>query len=208
MIASGRNVNILVLDTEVYSNTGGQMSKATPIGAVAKFAAGGKAIAKKDLALMAVTYGRVYVAAVAMGANDIQTLRAFLEAEAFDGPSIIIAYSHCIAHGIDMAIGMQHQKMLVDAGLFPLFRFNPNLALEGKNPFKLDSKAPSIPVKDYMSKETRFNMLAKSNPAEAARLAVLSQQHVDSQYQFYTRLEKLFGEMQTDAKIVVETAVQ
>ena len=134
MLASGRNVNVLVLDTEVYSNTGGQCSKATPTGAVAKFAAGGKAMPKKDLGLMAMTYGNIYVARVAMGANDIQTVRAFLEAEAYDGPSLIIAYSHCIAHGIDMAEGMDHQKEAVDCGAWPLFRYNPDLAEPGREP--------------------------------------------------------------------------
>ena len=145
VIASGKNVNILVLDTEVYSNTGGQCSKSTPRGAVAKFAAAGKPAAKKDLALMAMTYGNVYVAKVAMGANDQHTLRAFLEAEAYDGPSLIIAYSHCIAHGINMGKGMQNQKAAVDSGYWQLFRYNPDLAKEGKNPFKLDSKDPKIP---------------------------------------------------------------
>jgi pyruvate-ferredoxin/flavodoxin oxidoreductase len=193
VIASGRNVNILVLDTEVYSNTGGQMSKATQFGAVAKFAAGGKPTAKKDLGLIAMAYGSVYVATVAMGANDIQTLRAFLEAEAYDGPSIIIAYSHCIAHGIDMEKGMQQQKMLVDAGLFPLYRFNPALAEQGKNPFKLDSKAPSVKVRDFIMTETRFSMLFKSKPEEAERLLGLSQAHADHQQHYYENLEKLFA---------------
>ena len=144
VLASGRNVNILVLDTEVYSNTGGQASKATPRGAVAKFAAGGKPVGKKDLALMAMSYGSVYVAKVAMGGSDMHTVKAFLEAEAFDGPSLIIAYSHCIAHGYDMAFGMDQQKAAVNSGYWPLFRYNPGLAAQGKNPFQLDSRAPSI----------------------------------------------------------------
>ncbi|MBL0176489.1 MAG: pyruvate:ferredoxin (flavodoxin) oxidoreductase [Ignavibacteria bacterium] len=194
VLASGRNVNVLVLDTEVYSNTGGQMSKATQIGAVAKFAAGGKPIAKKDLGLIAMSYGSVYVAAVSMGYSDIQTLRAIVEAEAYDGPSIIIAYSHCIAHGIDMARGMQNQKHIVESGMFPLYRYNPALALEGKNPFKLDSKAPSISVKDFTSTETRFSMLFKSNPAEAEKLAVLAQEHVNQKYRYLSGLEKMFAE--------------
>jgi pyruvate-ferredoxin/flavodoxin oxidoreductase len=206
VLASGRNVNVLVLDTEVYSNTGGQMSKSTQIGAVAKFAAGGKAIAKKDMGLIAMAYGTVYVATVAMGANDIQALRAFLEAEAYDGPSLIIAYSHCITHGIDMAVGMQHQKMMVDAGLFPLYRFNPALAAEGRNPFKLDSKAPSMKVRDFASKETRFSMLFKSKPEEAERLARLSQEHVDYKWHYYTNLEKVFEQPGVSAKDAIASA--
>jgi len=194
VLASGRNVNILVLDTEVYSNTGGQMSKATPLGAVAKFAAGGKPIAKKDLGLMAISYGSVYVANVAMGYSDIQTLRAFIEAEAYDGPSLIIAYSHCIAHGIDMMKGMQHQKAVVESGMFPLYRFNPKLAAEGKNPFKLDSKPPSMSVKDFTATETRFSMLFKSKPADAEMLSRKAQDFVERKHRYYTSLERLFAE--------------
>jgi pyruvate-ferredoxin/flavodoxin oxidoreductase len=145
VMSSGKNVNILVLDTEVYSNTGGQMSKATPRGAVAKFAAGGKPAGKKDLGAMAMMYGNVYVAHIAMGSNDAHTVKAFIEAEAWEGPSIIIAYSHCIAHGYDMMYGLEQQKLAVNSGHWPLWRYNPALALEGKNPFKLDSKAPSVP---------------------------------------------------------------
>jgi len=144
------NINILVLDTGVYSNTGGQTSKATPLGAVAKFSADGKKVAQKDLALHALDYDNVYVARVAMGANDKQTLHAFLEAERHDGPSIIIAYSHCIAHGFDLKYGMKHQKMAVDSGLWSLFRYNPLLKQDGKNPFILDYKEPKIDVKEYM----------------------------------------------------------
>ncbi|RKY97403.1 MAG: pyruvate:ferredoxin (flavodoxin) oxidoreductase, partial [Ignavibacteriae bacterium] len=162
VLASGKNVNVLVLDTEVYSNTGGQMSKATPRAAVAKFAASGKPGKKKDLGMMAITYGNVYVAKIAMGSNDTHTLKAILEAEAFDGPSLIIAYSHCIAHGINMAKGMQNQKAAVDTGYWPLYRFNPELANEGKNPFKLDSKGLKMPFKDYAYMETRYKMLTKS----------------------------------------------
>jgi len=194
VLASGRNVNILVLDTEVYSNTAGQMSKATPLGAVAKFAAGGKPIAKKDLGLMAISYGSVYVANVAMGYSDIQTLRAFIEAEAYDGPSLIIAYSHCIAHGIDMMKGMQHQKAVVESGMFPLYRFNPKLAAEGKNPFKLDSKPPSMSVKDFTATETRFSMLFKSKPADAEMLSRKAQDFVERKHRYYTSLERLFAE--------------
>ncbi len=150
VLASGRNVNVLVLDTEVYSNTGGQASKSTPLGAVAKFAARGKATPKKDLGMLAMAYGNVYVARVAMGASDQQTLKAFLEAEAYDGPSLIIAYSHCIAHGIDMSKGLEQQKLAVQSGYWPLYRYNPALLDEGKNPFMLDSKEPSLPLERYI----------------------------------------------------------
>lgn len=188
VLASGKNVNILVLDTEVYSNTGGQMSKATGLGAVAKFAAGGKPTPKKDLALMAMSYGNVYVAQVAMGANDTQTLRAFLEAEAYDGPSIIIAYSHCIAHGINMAKGMEHQKAAVESAYWPLFRYNPNLAKEGKNPLKLDSKPPKIKVQDFAYTETRYKMLTKFKPEAAKKLMEMAQKHVDMKWHYYEQL--------------------
>ena len=191
VLASGRNVNILVLDTEVYSNTGGQASKATPRGAVAKFAAGGKPMSKKDLGLHAVNYGNVYVAAVAMGANDAHTVRAFLEAESYDGPSIIIAYSHCIAHGIDMTRGMNNQKAAVQSGAFPLYRFDPRLIAQGKNPFVLDSKAPSIPIKDYMYMETRYKMLALSQPEAAKHLLQLAQQDAHTRYNMYQQLANM-----------------
>jgi pyruvate-ferredoxin/flavodoxin oxidoreductase len=156
VLASGRNVNVLVLDTEVYSNTGGQASKSTPRGAVAKFAAGGKPVGKKDLAMMAVNYGSVYVAKVAMGAGDMHTVKAFLEAEAWDGPSLIIAYSHCIAHGYDLSFGIDQQKAAVNSGYWPLFRYHPQ-----DNKFQLDSRAPSIPLKDYVYNETRYTKLLK-----------------------------------------------
>jgi pyruvate-ferredoxin/flavodoxin oxidoreductase len=185
VIASGRNVNILVLDTEVYSNTGGQASKATPRGAVAKFAAGGKPVGKKDLAMMAVSYGSVYVARVAMGSSDMHTLKAFQEAEAFDGPSLIIAYSHCIAHGYDMAFGMDQQKAAVNSGYWPLFRYNPDLVAQNKNPFQLDSRAPSIPLKDYIYNETRYTMLVKSNPEHAKKLLDEAQEDVNSHWKLY-----------------------
>jgi pyruvate-ferredoxin/flavodoxin oxidoreductase len=187
VLASGKNVNILVLDTEVYSNTGGQCSKSTPRAAVAKFAAAGKPGAKKDLGMMAMTYGNVYVAKVAMGANDQHTLRAFLEAEAYDGPSLIIAYSHCIAHGINMETAMQNQKAAVDSGHWPLFRYHPDLAAEGKNPFKLDSKGLKIPFKDYAYMETRYKMLTKSHPAEAAALMIEAQADVVRKWKEYER---------------------
>jgi len=188
VIASGRNVNILVLDTEVYSNTGGQASKATPRGAVAKFAAGGKPSGKKDLAMIAMSYGSVYVAKVAMGAGDMHTVKAFLEAEAYDGPSIIIAYSHCIAHGYDLAHGMDQQKVAVSSGYWPLFRYNPALAAEGKNPFQLDSRAPSTQLKDYIYNETRYTMLAKSNPEAAERLLHLAEEDVTSRWKLYEHM--------------------
>ncbi len=188
VLASGKNVNILVLDTEVYSNTGGQMSKSTPRGAVAKFAAAGKPMAKKDLGMMAISYGNVYVAKVAMGASDVQTVRAFIEAEAYDGPSLIIAYSHCIEHGIDMALGMQNQKAAVDSGYWQLYRYNPDLAKEGKNPFKLESKGMKIPLKDYAYRETRYKMLTKSHPEQAAKLIKEAQEDVVEKWKVYERL--------------------
>lgn len=188
VIASGKNVNILVLDTEVYSNTGGQMSKATGMGAVAKFAAAGKPNAKKDLAMMAMNYGNVYVARVAMGSNDAQTVRAFLEAEAYDGPSIIIAYSHCIAHGINMAKGMDSQKLAVDSGYWTLFRYHPDNLKEGKNPLKLDSKAPKIKLEDYIYKETRYKMLTKSHPKEAKELLISAQEEVMKRWKLYEQM--------------------
>ena len=162
VLASGRNVNILVLDTEVYSNTGGQASKSTPRAAVAKFAANGKGLPKKDLGMIAMTYGYVYVARVAMGSSDQQTLRAFLEADAYDGPSLIIAYSHCIAHGIDMRKGLDQQKLAVNSGIWPLYRYNPALAAEGKNPLTIDSKDPTVAVQEYAYNETRYRMLVQA----------------------------------------------
>ena len=191
VLASGQDVNILVLDTEVYSNTGGQASKATPLGAVAKFAAGGKPTAKKDLGLAATRYGNVYVAQVAMGANDSQTLKAFLEAEAHPGPSLIIAYSQCIAHGIDMAKGMNQQKWAVDSGCWPLYRYDPRLASEGKNPFQLDSKEPSIALKDYIYTEGRYRILQQSDPAAAKSLLGQAQQDVKEQWSYYKQLSEM-----------------
>jgi pyruvate-ferredoxin/flavodoxin oxidoreductase len=188
VLASGRNVNVLVLDTEVYSNTGGQASKSTPRGAVAKFAAGGKPMGKKDLALMAMTYGSVYVAKVAMGAADVHTVKAFLEAEAYNGPSLIIAYSHCIAHGYDLSFGMEQQKAAVNSGHFPLFRYNPDLVAQGKNPFQLDSRTPTVALKDYIYNETRYTMLAKSNPEQAKALLTLAEGDVASRWKLYEHL--------------------
>ncbi len=191
VIASGKNVNILVLDTEVYSNTGGQMSKATGMGAVAKFAAAGKPTPKKDLAMMAMNYGNVYVARIAFGANDAQTVRAFLEAEAYDGPSLIIAYSHCIAHGINMAKGLESQKLAVDSGYWPLIRYNPENLKEGKNPLKLDSKAPKIKLEDYIYKETRYKMLTKSHPLVAKQLLEKAQEEVLKRWKMYEHMANL-----------------
>ena len=191
VLASGRNVNVLVLDSEVYSNTGGQMSKSTPRAAVAKFAAGGKPASKKDLGLHAINYGTVFVATVALGANDAQTIRAFLDAESYNGPSIIIAYSHCIAHGIDMSRAMQQQKAAVNSGHWLLYRYDPRLTEEGKNPLILDSKSPSIPLKDYAYAETRYKMLTLSNPEEAKRLLALAQNDIKARHQFYEQLAGL-----------------
>ncbi|MBL8151905.1 MAG: pyruvate:ferredoxin (flavodoxin) oxidoreductase, partial [Blastocatellia bacterium] len=190
VLASGRNVNLLVLDTEVYSNTGGQASKSTPTGAVAKFAAGGKPTGKKDLGMMAVSYGNVYVAQIAMGANDSHTLKAFLEAEQHNGPSLIIAYSHCIAHGIDMAKGMNQQKLAVETAYWPLYRYNPILKEQGKNPFQLDSKAPKLPLKDYCYNETRYYMLVQSNPEAAKALMEQAQKEVLERWKKYEHLAK------------------
>jgi pyruvate-ferredoxin/flavodoxin oxidoreductase len=194
VVASGQNVNILVLDTEVYSNTGGQASKATPMGAVAKFASGGKASGKKDLGMMAVRYGNVYVAQVAMGANDTHTLKTFLEAEAHNGPSLIIAYSQCIAHGIDMAKGMHQQKLAVESGYWPLYRYNPQLVNENKNPFQLDSSDPKIPLKDYIYTEGRYRMLQQSDPEVAQFLLGRAQQAVDRRWKEYKEMASRKGE--------------
>ncbi len=188
VLASGRNVNVLVLDTEVYSNTGGQMSKATPRGAVAKFAAGGKPRPKKDLGLMAMSYGNVYVAQVAMGSSDMQTLKAFLEADAYNGPSLIIAYSHCIAHGYDLVHGCDQQKAAVLSGYWPLYRHNPDLAKLGKNPFQLDSRPPSLPLEKYIYNETRYTMLAHSDPEAAKHLLKLAEEDVRDRWRLYTNM--------------------
>jgi pyruvate-ferredoxin/flavodoxin oxidoreductase len=185
VLASGRNVNVLVLDTEVYSNTGGQSSKATPLGAVAKFAAGGKHTPKKDLGLLAMSYGHIYVAQVAMGANDGQTVKAFLEAEAHPGPSLIIAYSHCIAHGIDMTKGLHQQKLATECGYWPLYRFDPALKAEGKNPLQLDSAAPKLPFKDYALNETRYRVLSQVNPQAAEDFMQQAQAWVTEHWKKY-----------------------
>jgi pyruvate-ferredoxin/flavodoxin oxidoreductase len=188
VVASGRNVNILVMDTEVYSNTGGQMSRATPRGAVAKFAAAGKPLAKKDLGLQAISYGNVYVARIAFGARDAQTIRAFLEAEAYEGTSLIIAYSHCIAHGYDLKYGLEQQQAAVDSGYWPLYRYNPDLEIEGKNPFQLDSKPPKLALEKYIYREGRYRMLTQSQPERAAKLLELAQEDVERQWETYLQL--------------------
>lgn len=188
VLASGRDVNVLVLDTEVYSNTGGQMSKATPLGAVAKFAAAGKTVPKKDLALQAIAYGSVYVARVAMGADPQQTLTAFREAEAYDGPSLVLAYSHCIAHGIEMRDGLDQQYRAVASGYWPLIRYDPVLRAAGGNPFLLDSPRPRIPLADYTNRELRYRTLTNTDPAEAERLHALATQAVDQRWDLYEEM--------------------
>ncbi len=202
VLASGRDVNVLVLDTEVYSNTGGQMSKATPRAAVAKFAAGGKPLAKKDLGLIAMTYGNIYVASVAMGANDAQTVKAFMEAESYDGPSLIISYGHCIAHGIDISKGLKQQANAVACGHWPLYRFDPRLAAHGKNPLSLDSKPPKISFIDYAYQETRYRMLASADKKAAQTLAELAQQDVTLRWKMYEQLAKLYETTATGAAAV------
>ena len=188
VLATGCNVNVLVLDTEVYSNTGGQMSKSTPLGAVAKFAAAGKTTGKKDIALQAIAYGNVYVARVAMGSDPQQTLSAFREAEAYDGPSLVLAYSHCIAHGIEMKLGLDQQSRAVDSGYWPLIRYNPVLRAAGGNPFLLDSPRPRLPLADYTNRELRYRALANSDPAEAERLHGLAQLAVDQRWEVYEEM--------------------
>jgi pyruvate-ferredoxin/flavodoxin oxidoreductase len=188
VLASGRNINVLVLDTEVYSNTGGQMSKSTPLGAVAKFAAAGKTVPKKDLALQAIAYGNVYVARVAMGADPQQTLSAFREAEAYDGPSLLLAYSHCIAHGIDMEKGLDQQYRAVASGYWPLLRYDPVARSDGANPFLLDSPRPRIPLADYTSRELRYRILANADPAEAERLSALAEAAVQQRWSVYEEM--------------------
>ena len=191
VLASGRNINVLVMDTEVYSNTGGQMSKATPRAAVAKFAAAGKPLPKKDLAMIAMSYGNIYVARIAMGASDAQTVRAILDAESYDGPSLILAYSHCIAHGINMTTANDQQKKAVDSGHWPLLRYDPRLVANGKNPLQLDSRAPKMPLRDYVYNETRYTMLTKTKPQHAAELLTLAQEDVTSRWHLYEQMATL-----------------
>jgi pyruvate-ferredoxin/flavodoxin oxidoreductase len=188
VLASGRNVNVLVLDTEVYSNTGGQMSKATPLGAVAKFAAAGKKMPTKDLALQAIALANVYVARVAMGADPQQTLNALREAEAYDGPSLVIAYSHCIAHGYDMRDGLDQQYRAVASGHWPLIRYDPVARADGGNPFLLDSPRPRMPLAEYRKGELRFRALATAEPEEAERLLGLAQHAADLRWQTYEEM--------------------
>ncbi len=189
VIASAKDVNILVLDTEVYSNTGGQASKATPVGAIAKFATAGKETMKKDLGMMAMSYGYVYVAQVSMGANMNQVIKAFREAESYNGPSVIIAYSHCINQGIDMQKGMNQQKAAVDCGVWPLYRYDPRLKAQGKNPFQLDSKEPNFSkLEDYMYAEVRFKSLREANPERAAQLLAKQRELIERRYKEYRYL--------------------
>ncbi|MCP4128668.1 MAG: pyruvate:ferredoxin (flavodoxin) oxidoreductase, partial [Gammaproteobacteria bacterium] len=199
VMASGKNVNILVLDTEVYSNTGGQMSKSTPKGAIAKFAAGGKPSRKKDLAMIAMAYGDVYVAQVAYSAKDVRTLKAFQEAESYDGISIIIAYSPCIAQGIDLSTANhQQQDMAVKSGHFPLFRYDPRLAMKGKNPLQLDSKEPTMALADFMKTETRFSHLNRIDPEAAERLSAEAQADVNTKFAYYKQLASLAVDHHSD----------
>jgi pyruvate-ferredoxin/flavodoxin oxidoreductase len=197
VLASGRNVNVLVLDTEVYSNTGGQMSKSTPRGAVAKFAAAGKPLAKKDLGLLAMTYGTVYVAQVALGANDTQTVKAIIEAESYDGPSLVIAYAHCIAHGIEISKGLQQQARAVECGHWPLYRFDPRAVAGGRSPLTLDSRPPKISFTDYAYEETRYRMLKALDPPTAERLAAEAQRDVTFRRKLYEQLAVLYRDAVT-----------
>jgi pyruvate-ferredoxin/flavodoxin oxidoreductase len=191
VLASGRNVNILVLDTEVYSNTGGQASKSTPRAAVAKFAMSGKSLPKKDLGLIAMSYGYVYVARVAMGANDQQTLRALLEAESYDGPSLVIAYSPCIAHGYDMARSLDQTKLAVQSGHWPMYRYDPRLAVENKNPLIIESKEPSIPISQYAYNETRYKMLTQMNEERAEELMKDAQHDAKARWTLYQQMASM-----------------
>jgi pyruvate-ferredoxin/flavodoxin oxidoreductase len=202
VLASGRNVNILLLDTEVYSNTGGQSSKATPLGAVAKFAAGGKASPKKDMGMIFMSYGNIYVAQIAMGADDVQTLRAIREAESYNGASLVIAYSHCIAHGIDMAKGMTQQKLATESGYWPLYRYDPRLRAQGKNPLQLDSKAPKITFKDYAYNENRYRLLSQSDPTTAELLLNEAQQVVLERWRRYEELAQQEAKVAAHAEAI------
>jgi pyruvate-ferredoxin/flavodoxin oxidoreductase len=188
VLASGKDVNVLVLDTEVYSNTGGQASKSTPRGAVAKFATAGKGINKKDIGMIAMAYGHVYVAQIAIGAHPLQALKAFSEAESYRGPSLILAYSQCIAHGIDMTTGMTHQKDAVNSGYWPLYRFDPRIGHDGGKPFHLDSRKPSMPLKQFATKEARFSMLMRSDPERAEQLLRLAQIDIDDRWHYYEQI--------------------
>jgi pyruvate-ferredoxin/flavodoxin oxidoreductase len=194
-------VNILVLDTGVYSNTGGQASKSTPRAATAKFAANGKPMRRKDLGMLAVSYGNVYVAQVAIGANPNQTLKVFLEAESYRGPSLILAYSQCIAHGINMTQGMTHQKTLVQSGFWPLYHYDPRLAHAGEHPFHLDSRKPTIPFSELAQQEARFAMVARSDPKNAERLTALAQKDIDDQWHYYEQMAAVEREIHCDGEV-------
>jgi pyruvate-ferredoxin/flavodoxin oxidoreductase len=204
VMASGRNVNILVMDTEVYSNTGGQASKSTPIGASAKFAMAGKQLPKKDLGMIAMAYGNVYVAKVSMGAKDAQVAKAFQEAESYDGPSIIIAYSHCIAHGFDLVKGCEQQKLAVDSGHWPLFRYDPRRVALGEGPLQMDSPAPKIDLGSYIRNETRFRMVEQQNPERFKHLLAMAQREVTNRYATYENLAHLT----MPVKVVVDDVVK
>jgi pyruvate-ferredoxin/flavodoxin oxidoreductase len=200
VLASGANVNVLVLDTEVYSNTGGQASKSTPLAASAKFAAAGKAMAKKDLGLMAMSYGHVYVAHIAFGANDNQTVKAIQEAESYDGPSLVIAYSHCIAHGYDLRDGLDQQTLAVNSGHWPLLRFDPRRVEQGLPPLQLDSKSGRAKLRDYHSKETRFRMVQKLDPARYEKLEAMAERDAAARVNLYQQLSQVkFGVSETTA---------
>jgi pyruvate-ferredoxin/flavodoxin oxidoreductase len=188
VLASGRKVNVLVLDTEVYSNTGGQCSKATPLGAAARFAMGGKSTGKKDLGLLAMTYGNTYVARISMGARDNQTLTALREAESYPGPSLVIAFAHCIAHGYSLINGIEHQKMAVETGYWPLFRYDPRRAQRGENPMQLDSPAPKGDLVKYTKTENRFRLLEKKDPTRSQELDRLAQAQVYTRFALYQKL--------------------
>jgi len=191
VMASGRDVNILVLDTEVYSNTGGQASKSTPLAAVAKFANAGKQIGKKDIALQAISYGNIYVARIALGANPQQALLALREAEAYSGPSLILSYSHCIAHGINMQKGLDQQTRAVQSGHWPLIRFNPEVRQSGENPFVLDSPRPTMKLKEYVENELRYRMLYRTNPKAADQLMSMAQAMVDRKWKLYEEMASM-----------------
>jgi pyruvate-ferredoxin/flavodoxin oxidoreductase len=191
VLSTHHDVNVLVLDTEVYSNTGGQQSKATPLGAAAKFAAAGKDSAKKDLGMMPMSYGHVYVARIAFGAKDNHTVQALLEAEAYPGPSLVIAYSHCIAHGYDMALGAEQQKLAVASGIWPLYRFDPRRAAKGEPPLLLDSPEPKVSAREYMRNETRFRMVEKQNPERFRRLLAKAEREARQRYAVYRQLAGL-----------------
>jgi pyruvate-ferredoxin/flavodoxin oxidoreductase len=188
VLASGKNVNAIVLDTEVYSNTGGQSSKSTPRAAVAKFASAGKAIGKKDIGMIAMAYGHVYVAQIAIGAHPLQAIKALHEAESYPGPSLILAYSQCIAHGVDLSVGMSHQKEAVHSGYWPLYRYDPRVAHDGGKPFHLDCRKPTLSFQEFAAKEARFSMLTRSDPARAAQLMALAQQDIDDRWHYYEQI--------------------